>query len=270
MSADGRFILRPVESLLPHEEIIHVQVEKLMQQIKRDGIQRDPIIIDGESGVVLDGMHRLAAFRALGLEHAVCYAVDYSSKSVELHRWVRVISVPSGKMFVQLLDELGGWLEASATEAFEAADSKTGAAFVGETCYVNPGLGGVQNAMEFVGKLDGVVLTIGWKREFVAEHDLDVALQDPENVALVTPRPSKGDVITAAVSRRLFPCKTTMHVIDPRPLGIDFPVEELRQGKAPAETLAKLLSSARREILPAGSHYGGRRYRERILVMAQS
>lgn len=272
MAADGetgRFVLRPVESLLPHEEYIHVQVERLAQQIEKDGIQRDPIIIDQENAVVLDGTHRLAAFKKLGVEHAVCYAVDYSAKWVELHRWVRVFEVPSQRMLRQLLDELGGWREATTNEAFEAADGRTGAAFVGEKCYVNGELGEVPRCMEFVGKFDGVVLTVGWRRTFAAEHDLDVELQTQDNVALVTPKVRKADVIDAGLTKRLFPCKTTMHVIDPRPLGVNFPLEGLRRKSPPEEELADHIRSAKRQLLPAGSEYGGRRYKERIIVMGE-
>lgn len=273
MSAEGdggRLVLRPIESLLPHEEFIHVQVEKLAQQVAHDGFQRDPIIIDDESAVVLDGTHRLAAFRSLGLEHAVCYAVNYSSKSVELHRWVRVFEVPNGRMLDQMLDEFGGWHRATATEAFETADSRRGASLVGENCYVNGELGDVRRCMEFVGRLDGVILTIGWRRTFAPEHDLDVELQDAGNVALLTPRIFKADVLSAALTRKLFPCKTTLHVIDPRPLGINFPIDSLRERKAPEELLANLLGSTKPQLLPAGSHYGGRKYKERILVLREA
>ena len=53
--------LRPVPKLRPHEETIESNTREMVAQLKRDGAQKDPIIVDGATGVVLDGMHRLAA-----------------------------------------------------------------------------------------------------------------------------------------------------------------------------------------------------------------
>ena len=105
--AGGRVDVRPVASLLPHEDIIAPQVEKLAAAMRRHGVQRDPLIVDRESGTVLDGMHRLAAFRKMGAEYAVCYLVDDSSKSITLQRWVRVLTVSKTSLVPHVLENLG-------------------------------------------------------------------------------------------------------------------------------------------------------------------
>ena len=65
--AKAGFILavKPVSILRPHEETIPEHVRGLTAEMKRDGVQRDPIIIDQDTATDLDGMHRLAAFLAL-------------------------------------------------------------------------------------------------------------------------------------------------------------------------------------------------------------
>jgi ParB-like chromosome segregation protein Spo0J len=76
--------VKPVSTLRPHEEVIPSHVEGLAAEMKRDGVQKDPIIVDGDTMTVLDGMHRLAAFVSLGVENAVCCSVDYSSPAVKI------------------------------------------------------------------------------------------------------------------------------------------------------------------------------------------
>ena len=71
--------LRPIGSVLPHEETITDLSSRLSDQIRADGFQRDPIIVDRENHVVLDGMHRLRALKELGARHILCHLVDYSS-----------------------------------------------------------------------------------------------------------------------------------------------------------------------------------------------
>src|SRR5207245_11653085 len=79
--------LRPIGSVLPHEETITDLSSRLSDQIRADGFQRDPIIVDRENHVVLDGMHRLSALKELGARHIVGRVVDYSAPEIRLERW---------------------------------------------------------------------------------------------------------------------------------------------------------------------------------------
>ena len=74
-------------------------------------------------------------------------------------------------------------------------------------------------------------------------------------------------MLSAGRSGRLFPCKTSMHVIDPRPVGVDIPLRELREGSA--KTLDLRIRS-RHTLLPPDSLYGGRRYKERLVLMIEA
>lgn len=46
-----------------HEEIIPEKTAELVEKIPHDGVFIHPIIVDRDSYVVLDGMHRVAAAR---------------------------------------------------------------------------------------------------------------------------------------------------------------------------------------------------------------
>lgn len=262
--------IRPVGSLRPHEETIPENVQTVASEMMKDGIQKDPIIIDRESATVLDGMHRLAAFVSLRVENAVCCSVDYSSKTVTLHRWARVYGVPPGDTFEEALTATVAVRRTTLAEAFSAVDSREAgfAVLSAQKAYVSNGSADLSRAVGAVEALDAIAAERGWKRRFVPEDDIDLPLQEPRNIVVLLRRITKDDVVTAGRSGKLFPCKTSMHLIDPRPVGVNFPIAELNS--ATAQTLREKLKGREGRLLPAGSEYGGRRYKERLLLLSEN
>jgi hypothetical protein len=268
--AGGRVDVRPVASLLPHEDTITPQADKLAAAMQRQGVQRDPLIADRETGTVLDGMHRLSAFKKMGAEYAVCYLVDYSSKSVTLERWVRVLSVSKTSLVPHVLENLGIDRKVTLSEVFDLVESRRSTlAIVGSSgSYVpSASIPDLSAAFELVRKIDGLAGALGWNETFVSDDEVDVELQDERKLLVLLPRLSKQDVLTAARSGRLFPCKTTLHLIDPRPVAIGFPLGELMKRAPPRPVLEALLKEDKSSLLPANSVYEGRRYKERLLVL---
>lgn len=264
--AGVRVDVRPVSSLMPHEETIPSHVERIASEIKREGIQRDPIIVDSESGAVLDGMHRLAAFARLGLENAVCCPVDYSSKNVNLHRWARAYSSGRRGDLSQALLDAGISRRSTLSEAFASLDArKCGlAALSSRRVFLPAAPTDLQGAFVVVRGLDAIALKLGWKREFVPEDEIDSALQDERKIVVLVRRLGKDDVVAAARNGRLFPCKTSMHTIDPRPVAVNVPIERL--GSMTGAELRKQLQFSGGKLFPPGTYYRGRRYKERLLL----
>ncbi len=267
--AKSGFVLgiRQVGAVLPHEEIIPAHVGKIASEVVRDGVQKDPIILDGDSGAVLDGMHRLAAFVRLGLENAVCCSVDYSSRAITLGRWARVYETRRGDSLEQSLRPIDAPRRTTLAEAFEALERKEVglAAFTADAAFLPSGKTDLADAFRMVGAFDSLGENMGWKRDFVPEDDIDIPLQAQRNLVVLVRRLGKDDVVTAARSGRLFPCKTSMHRVDPRPVAVNFPISGLR--KATTGTLREFLGGRAGKLLPGGSFYEGRRYKERLLVL---
>ena len=259
--------IRPVESLRPHEETIPSHVDQLASEMTRDGMQRDPIIIDGESAAVLDGMHRLAAFRKLGVENAVCCSVDYSSPAVRLGRWARVYAVRPGDSLRSVLEGIGGVRRTSLAEAFSALERREAGAAVltADAAFVLGGRMTHEELAAAMASMDGLAEARKWERTFVPEDDVDVPLQKPGSFVLLSRRVTKEDIVSAARSGKLFPCKTSMHMIDPRPVAVNYPLGELKS--ATTARLKSMLAGREGRVLPPGSVYGGRRYKERLVLM---
>lgn len=268
---DGaRISLRPVASLLPHEETISSKSEKLFIDMKREGIQRDPLIVDYASGTVLDGMHRLSAFKKMKAEHAVCHMVDYSSKAVTLQRWVRVYKPARNELILPILENMGLNRKVTLTEVFQLVENKKVAlGIIGVSgCYIaqtrDPAL---SSSFALVRQLDGIFSSLGWGTSFASEDEIDFVTQDPKNFVAMTPKPNKQDVLNAARSGQLFPWKTTMHVVDPRPVAIDFPLEDLMKRNPPTLELETMLKQGGQKLMPPNTTYKGRRYKERLLLL---
>jgi ParB-like chromosome segregation protein Spo0J len=66
-----------IRKLNPHEQIIEENLKKLLTSLKVEKRLREPIIVDEETKVILDGHHRAKAFSLLGLKEIPCRLVDY-------------------------------------------------------------------------------------------------------------------------------------------------------------------------------------------------
>jgi len=70
-----------------HERIRKNHLRELFDQIKHDGFISDPIIVDKNTMVLLDGHHRFNAIKLLGLTASPVYLVDYKSRKIQVTSW---------------------------------------------------------------------------------------------------------------------------------------------------------------------------------------
>jgi len=82
----GLVMILPIELLRPHEQTSKGLVDRLAEEIKRDGFLRKAILVDRETLTVLDGHHRIEALRKLGYKRAPCLLIDYLSPRIVVKR----------------------------------------------------------------------------------------------------------------------------------------------------------------------------------------
>lgn len=82
-----RFELISIERLRPHEETREPALRQVVRDLQREGKVREPILVADEHLVVLNGHHRLAALRALGVRKVPAWVVAYFTDIVELDKW---------------------------------------------------------------------------------------------------------------------------------------------------------------------------------------
>jgi L-serine kinase (ADP) len=77
-----RFALLPVGDLKTHERAEPDRVRRVMRQMRSTGMVRKAIVVDSNTMVVLDGVHRLGALQKLGAVRVPAWLVDYSDEGV--------------------------------------------------------------------------------------------------------------------------------------------------------------------------------------------
>ena len=78
-----------IEKLKEHEKTLPNHLEKLKNQIKHDRFLKDPIIVDKNTKIILDGHHRYKSLKQLGCSKIVAYFVDYNSSEIKVQAWKR-------------------------------------------------------------------------------------------------------------------------------------------------------------------------------------
>ena len=71
-----------IRKLNPHEEVIEENLKKVLTSLKVKKRLKEPIIVDKETKVILDGHHRVKAYVLLGVPEIPCKLVDYNSDEI--------------------------------------------------------------------------------------------------------------------------------------------------------------------------------------------
>src|SRR5437870_505631 len=128
MMIDGKELtlsIRRMDSLHPHEDTSDDLLKKLEVRMADEWVQRDPIVVDAESSVILDGNHRFASLESLGVRRAVSleqknYLAD---EEVRVFRWFRYLRKPRGGVVERLRKALGLSETVPARDAMAAVNS---------------------------------------------------------------------------------------------------------------------------------------------------
>ena len=93
----------PIEQLKIHEKIDRKNLVKLKLQIIKDGYLNDPIIVEKNNFVILDGHHRTCSLLDLGYKKIPAYFVDYYSQKIHVTSRRPEIIIDKEKIICQAL-----------------------------------------------------------------------------------------------------------------------------------------------------------------------
>lgn len=202
---------RPIDELQPHEDVNSKELEALMDSLRDMGLFFKPLLVDEDSGTVLDGTHRWAGLRELGASTAPTINLDYpENDEIQVHTWYPVTNSPVNKT----MDRLAG-LGISFREVStpESVDSLKGPHLIGSgKCYRFEG-----SSLELFSRLE---------EEFCFSYTDDPV--PPENGSLFYRQPPKRtEVIELAQSGQSVPAKSTRHWLPYKYQHIMVPLEEM-------------------------------------------
>jgi len=219
-----------ISTLYIHEETIPEVLAKLVDDFKRRKIIMHPVIVDKRTNVVLDGMHRIEAARRAGFKFFPVCKIDYQDPRVKLEQWYRLVKgFPTNKIERIISDVFSDFIDIviQKTDSWidEIKKADTIGVFLSEHLYyvVQSNVRGLWDAFRIFSELEKNLLRMGFNIQFIPDSQAKKFLSDS---TILAPRPlTKRDVIKYARERKLFPRKTTRHVLPVRPLFLNVPAE---------------------------------------------
>ena len=259
-----RLKLEPLEEVRLHEEVLPDMFRKICRAICEERVLQDPIFIDEDSKVILDGMHRAAALLKLkhgecrklfwdeqkkeytypkcencpgkfkNLEYILCCSVDYvNTKAVELRKWYRGVSYPLKDMIEILKSQYT--VQESDTQQFDKdvfailTDGKKNFSLSGKFGTTLDKYMALREVEQVIRKHKGTIT-------YCADEEAFNLLEQNEfSFLMLTPTITREDVQT--FSKKGFPCKgevfppkSTRHRLSARPLKVNIPLRLLEKG----------------------------------------
>lgn len=257
------------KDLLLHEETIPEALKLLEERIEDDDMLRSPVIVDRESLVVLDGMHRVKALLNLGCRFTCVCMVDYHSPEILVDRWCRV--VPMNLRLVDFLEVIKGLgLRVFSLET-KGEDNGILILIRNKELAMSTSKPGVKNAFKAVADLELMLRESGVDVGHETERDAREKMERGEvGVIICPPRIDKSQILEMARRGDVFSFKATRHVVPARPVGVDVPLSLLRDEELTLEEanqrLKELLEGRALRRVSPGSLREGRRYEEELYV----
>jgi hypothetical protein len=262
----------PLDSLFPHERVILPLLDSLVKDMQKSGQQRDPILIDNKTKLILDGMHRDSALKILGAKLAVCACFDYLHDTITLARWLRYLKRPDKQTLEKLLTMFDFEPVENNQIAIKLVDTKQApiALLSNKRAFVSKEKPDLLTVYRYLGDFDRLAEERGLNIEFHSEtEDINEPLLKEESTYVLYPLSLvKQDIVDLIPSGRVLPYKTTRHTVPVRPIGLNYPLELLKRGnlRLCEAKLEELVGESTTKVLPPDSTYGGRQYSEPLVI----
>jgi hypothetical protein len=266
--------LEEIEKLHIHEEVIPDTLRLLTDEIRSENYLKHPVIVDSNTLVVLDGMHRLAATKKLGCHFIPVCLVDYENPHITVGCWHRVVNHPSGlNKLVESVGELGFAVEKCQKEKARKLvnERKNTISIISKSmCFAVYGpQKTIKETYDAIKQIESRLRSEGCSIGYETDSDAQEMVSSGKALSMfMVPNVSKNDVVTVALKGEVFAHKTTRHVIPVRPLFVNVSLELLCGGfslKRANDTFMELLSKREVERLPPGQVLD-RRYEEELYV----
>ena len=260
--------LRKTSDLKPHEETVAEDLNRLVNALRDNPVLRHPIIADRRTGIVLDGTHRLAAIKQLKCNFIPSALVDYDDAQITIERWFRLFSGSNVRNLENHLRQLKP-REVSHDECEDGLSKRRWYATVEKTmsCLAFP----VRRPSPYEMVRDSHDIEMAARQQGVSiayQDNKDTGPRDTASLVMSTIKIEKKEVVETVKKGKLFPPKSTRHLVPSRPLGGGVPIDWLQDSdfsKAQSR-YQDYMQSRKVKRLPEGSRVGSRRYLEEVFL----
>lgn len=297
MNALDQIKLVKIDSLHLHEHSVPEHLKKLYSTMKRDNYVESPIVVDKETHVVLDGVHRVKVLGknflpsighgGLGCSYIPAFLVDYRESvkkgTVKISRWYRVIR--NHFNVEEMLSHFNDQKEYKVTyrpsnEVEEMLDKRrVVTAFLlsdGEHHVLE-----VKNYPRTIKEHYNLINQIYYEimrileiksPVYMTEKDAEKAVIDGRAAAaLIVPHVNCEQVIASSLNGDVFPPKTSRHIVEGRPIYTYIPIkwlyEEGQSFKEKNSLVKKFLSKGSWMAAKPFRDHRGRLYNEKVYIV---
>jgi hypothetical protein len=266
-----------MSSIAPHEETHLDILDELSRCIRGQGYFSQPVIVDRNSLVVLDGMHRVSALKNLHCLRIPACLIDYSDPSIDLGAWYRTFRTPQPiESLIASMTELG--IDSSSSSLDDALNGLkyreiTAILASNNKSYtVGSKIKRIEESYDVINLIEEALVAEGCSVRYETEFESMKKLRlGGVDLVLMTPVIKKSEVIGVAKSGRLFSPKATRHIIPARPINIEVPLDLLTDLSISVEEadswLVNHLRNRRPTFAPLRSEFKGKRYNEETCVL---
>lgn len=247
----------PMEKCLAHEGIVPKWVDRISSNILDNGIMKNPVIVaeEREHYIVIDGMHRFAAFQKLEMKDIMVCEIDYHSDGVALESWDAFTFKPIHPLtlFSDLFPAKDGYTIKEVGNVSEArmallerkcllvAGSKEDEKFFALHKQVDREKI-LDELISVTERIDTEIDLRNLKVVYVENTVSDEKFRNSDAQSIIIrPRFTKKEVLEKTLNKGLFPRKSTRHLIPDRPLRVDLDLSLLRANDISLEVKNRLL-----------------------------
>ncbi len=218
-----------IDSLIPHEMVVKELLDELTKDMRESGVIRNLPVVDANTGLIIDGTHRVAALKKLGCLYAPVCLIDYTGdERVKIFSWFRLVGDFSS------IDEIKDVLKDESISVEEYSDKKKlcapsivyGRKVIKFRAYKKMD---AYNSFKRVNEIERKFRRSGYCIEYVSEYEGFKRLKiDKRKCLLITPRLTKNDVLNVIKKGKVFAPKSTRHIVPVRFHEIRVPIDVLK------------------------------------------
>jgi hypothetical protein len=216
----------------------------------------NPVIVDPDQRLLIDGHHRVEAFDWLELPRIPAFLVDYLSDDVAVKGWSR-ISNAQPEDIRRAFDLPGGTKKGGWTVLAENAQQGTMACRRFET------------PRESAYYLDHLTFLLQAGGNTVTLHTEADALRSGRIHSYIKPVVGKAEVLEIIDQGKIFPYEVNRHLINERPLELRIPLEAIGDTGWFRDHIEQLGQDTTPLLMNSGLRQGDRVYEECVTLFTQ-
>jgi uncharacterized protein (DUF1015 family) len=191
-----------LSKLKSHEEIDLKHLEKLKKRIIKDGYIKDPIIVDKNYNIIIDGHHRVEILKEISCLKAPVHYIDYLSNEIKVKTWYPAMKISEN----EILKIFNGKISLLKNE--NNIKNKCVLQLYDKIFIIN------SNRNEI---MENLLKNIELKYFSSKYYVMRLLKEKKINGFIIFPPVTKEDVLKMVSSNKKFPPKTTKHIIKNRP-----------------------------------------------------